>query len=157
MVQVTNREAAMVELQKVFTTQRAGEPVLDPYTFTWDMVEREPVNDAVRAGQKAVMAILEGPESKSPIIGQMEVNLRVFLEWTFYLDDGEQGATGFNRVLGEIQRRLREDIYLNQTVLNVVETGNEPDIDSPHDQQIGGTVFINILYKHAENDPRKYV
>ena len=156
MTKLTVREQALRNLKQLFVAMEAGQPVTDPYTITWSLVERFDVGDRAR-GKNFVMQIFDLRETKIPRIGQMEPTLRVFLEWKALCPAECDPSEFANDVLGQIQRRIREDITLTDTVINVIETGNEITIDDFADRHIEGNVSINILYKHAENDPREYL
>lgn len=153
---VTVRERAVRRLVQIFEDVKEGLPVGDPYTVQWSLVLRQ------RAGARAdkkryVLQVFDTTESKVAQVGWMDCTLRVILEFVALVDSKADPSRVGNRVLGEIQRRVREDIYLNDTVLNVVEVGNELDVDGTTDRQITGAVFVNVRYKHDQNDPRSDV
>jgi hypothetical protein len=60
-------------------------------------------------------------------------------------------------VLGEIQRRIREDRTLGGLALDVRETGNDLDLDTYADKAIEGAVFLEVRYRHATDNPRAAV
>lgn len=158
---ITRRERILNALVNVMKNMEDGRPTTDPYSVTWDVVTRGPI-EGIHERKRYALSIIDQEESKDPIIGQSVVTLRVVLEFRVYLDVNEEASIVVNRVLGDVQRRIREDIYLTQDdgeqlSLNLVESGNQVFIDGYADKQVGGAVFVNILYKHAIDDPRLYV
>jgi hypothetical protein len=157
------RERAIVELCRIFSTQKQGSPSgLDnfgnpaEYDFTWDIVQRSPLGDRERMKARA-LAILETSESKDPQVATMHASLSVTLEFWALLNTSDEPAECANVLLLNLQRRIREDITLGGIVYNVRETGNIIDVDGYADRQITGAMFLSIMYKHAEDDPRRVV
>ncbi len=150
------RERALKELVTLFEAQQEGLPENDPYSHGWDVVQRQPLGDREKRKQYA-LAILDGQESKDPQIQTAHATLQVLLEFHHVAGVDCDPSEEANRILTDVQRRLRIDIYLNNTVLRVWETGNELDVDGYTDRQINGLVFVSILYKHSIHDPRKQI
>jgi hypothetical protein len=157
------RERVLVALCDLFSEMREDQPQgVDAwgnpteYDLRWDVVQREPLTQRERKKRYA-MAILDEREEKLPQIQTFHVNLSVTIEFWMLLNVNEDPSTCANRLLLNIQRRLREDITLGGLVLNVEERGNNIDVDSWTDKQIEGAIFLNILYKHAQADPRRII
>lgn len=164
----TRRERIMAEICRRMDTMQIGQPEADPYQVTFGVVTRgsplEGLHKTVRCG----LAILDTDEFKSPKINQMDVNLRVVMEFFSWVESGEEPSVTGNRIMGDIQRRMREDFNLTepddgrpvldrQVAEHVEETGNQLFIDGVQDTQISGAVTWNIRYKHGINDPRELV
>lgn len=147
------REQIVSALVSLFEGMQAGLPAPDPYAITWDFVTREPPGAKIK-GKKYVLGVFEPAEVKAPLIGAFDATMRVVLEfWTHGPLDREP-STHINLVLGQIQRRLREDRHLGGLAADVKEVGNEIDIDNIDDRQLRGAVLVDVRYKHAVNDPR---
>ncbi len=153
---LTIRERAVECLVLALESMQDGFPTTDPYSVTWEIVARQELG-VLGERKKYALAVIEGLERKEPKISQMECFLPVALEFRMILEPDDNPSVEGNRVLGDIQRKVREDIHLQGLTLNLVETENELDIEDAQDRQIGGTVMIEIHYRHAENDPRKLV
>jgi hypothetical protein len=163
MVTTSIRERVAEYICDLFCTQEAGQPSgTDPwgnpteYDFKWSLVQREPLADRERM-QRYAMAVLETAENKDPQVATMHAQLNITLEFWMLLNADEAPAKCANVVLLNIQRRIREDITLGGLVYNVRETGNIIDVDGFSDRLITGAMFLMVLYKHAEDDPRRVV
>jgi hypothetical protein len=157
------RERALLALCDLFSEMREDQPLgvdnfgnPSEYDLKWDVVQREPLGQEAKKKRYA-MAILDEREEKLPQMQTFHVNLSVTIEFWMLLNRNEDPSTCANRLLLNIQRRLREDITLGGLVLNVEERANNLDVDSWADKQIEGAMFINVLYKHAQDDPRRIV
>ncbi len=158
----------MAEICRRLDTMQAGQPTSDPYLTTFEVVTRGSPLEGLHKTVKVGLAILDADEFKTPKINQMDVSLRVITEWFSWVDAGEQPSVVGNRVMGDIQRRMREDFNLTepddgrplkdrQISEHVEETGNQMFIDGVQDSQITGAITWNIRYKHGINDPRELV
>lgn len=147
------RERAVAALTAQFKDQRVGVPTLDPYDFTWDIVRRSPLLDDER--QERVLAVLEQDESKVAQFSQTNATLSVALEFAIRLNSRQAPSECLNEVLLNVQRQVREDLTLGGLTYNVREVGNSVDVDHFTDRQVRGIVFLEINYKHSEDDPRE--
>ena len=164
----TRRERIVAEIDRRMKTMESGQPTSDPYQTTFEVVTRGSSLEGLHKTVKYGLAILDTDEFKSPKINQMDVNLRVVMEFFAWVEQDEEPSVAGNRVMGDIQRRMREDINLTepddgrsvndrQIAEHVEETGNQLFIDGVQDTQISGAVTWNIRYKHGINDPRELV
>jgi hypothetical protein len=152
------RERICQALVSLFEGQKKGIPTTDPHLFAWDLVQRQPLGERENRVGDRVLAVLDPLERADPQIATFHKFLSVVLEWSIRLDpDDEEPSECANQVFTSIQRKLREDITLGGLSIQVRETGNEKDIESYKDRIIEGAVFVEILYKHRENDPRERV
>jgi len=154
------REQALRQLKANFVSQKKGVPTTDPYDFKWDVVQRQPLS-AESEGKEYALAIIEGTEQKIPQISSQTSTLQVTLEWTHICPKAMDPTEAFNRVLWNIQRRIRDRSIDARTlgnpalVTDIREIANRQEsIDDAIDRLIAGTVFVQILYKHDEDDPR---
>ena len=160
----TIRERILDYLIDSFANQQEGVPPgVDAwgnpteYDFTWDVVQREPLTDRERK-KRFALAIIEQSEQKNP---QTEPCTHSFMQLTFeffcLVQRDESPAEITNMILGNIQRRLKEDITAGGLSYNIREVGNDIDIDAWADRQIDGVVNVAVLFKHATVDPRRLV
>lgn len=153
----TVREKCLAGIVTLIEGMTKGQPVADPYTVSWSLVTRTDL-DTVPKGTKYACAISENTETvlaeTFPTTNKL---LSVTVDWVQQLDKGEVPSVEWNRVLGEIQRKIGEDRTLGGNAIDCVETGNEPDIDFEGAKTIGGAVFFDVRYRHNVNDPRSVV
>jgi hypothetical protein len=146
---VGKRERIMQHLLARFAENQAGE---DDYTVTWNLITRKPVG-RTEVGMGDAIGIFDTRESKVPDMLFMRCHLTVVFEFYCSLQMGDDPATELNRMLLDVQRTLRRDIYCSGLTLNIVETKNELDIDGPGDSLVAGVVEVQVLYRHFVDDP----
>jgi hypothetical protein len=83
----------------------------------------------------------------------MRCDLTVVIEFYCSLMIGDEPATELNKMLLDVQRTIRQDIYCSGLSLNIVESKNELDIDGPTDNLVAGVVEFSVLYRHLVDDP----
>ena len=153
----TIRENIMNGLVDIMSAMKDGEPVADPYTTTWSVVGREPIEQLTK-GKKHALGIYEGTETKTPRASTvMDCSLRAILEFHVYVESAQKASSELNRVLGEVQRKIMEDTSIGSLAIDIVENGNEFDIDGMWDKQVSGALFVTIKYRHHIEDPRASV
>jgi hypothetical protein len=163
----SRRERILEEIKRRMCEMDEGHPGSDPYTVTWDVVTRSGL-EGLHDRKRHALSIVDTDENKTPKIQQMDANLRVVLEFRVFLETEEEASPAVNRVMTDIQRKMREDLHLTEPddgrALNerelsesVVEIGNQTNIGGFLDRQAGGVVFYNVKYKHAIQDPRELV
>jgi hypothetical protein len=153
---VTVRETCLAWLAGHIASMPSGAPADDPYAVTWGLVTRGRLGENADKKRYAC-GVYDTTESKTQAMGKTTCVLRVVIEFRVWVDTGQDPGTETNMVLGELQRRIREDITCGDNALNLVETGNEIDIDGPTDHQTQGAIFLNLQYRHHESDPRRRV
>lgn len=126
----------------------------DDYSFTWSDVRRGALPDG--DGRKAFLCgIIEGAERKETRFPITECQLNLVIEFRMVINKGDQApAVEANRILGEVQRCVCQDRRLGGLAIDLVETGNEIDLDSASDKTAEGVVFLQLKYRHKHNDPR---
>ncbi len=148
------RERALEALVDVLRDQKKGVPTADPFSFSWDAVQREPLIDGdSRRGR--IIAVMEGDENKQPGVGFMSVDLEVELNFRIFLEARDNPYEALNETLLNLQRAIRQDIQLGGLVYNVIETGNTLDVTDFAERQVEGSLFLLIRYKHFQDDPRE--
>lgn len=154
----TVREKCLKALKARFTSinaedEAAKASAADRYTIVWDKVTRSKLSDVDRR-KPAVLGIYDTEEQEDKKLNFIYCSLRVIVEFYIYAGVNEDQSEKLNLVLGEVQRRIREDITLGGLALDVVSTGSELDIDGQYDRQVQGALYLNIKYRYRENDPR---
>lgn len=143
------REQILVNLKSRFSSVQPG---VDGHTVEWLLVERAPINNSnIRNGE--VISILDAEEVKTPRIAHMECNLTVVTEFWYKMKQGDEGSTEANRLLADVQKTMREDIYSNGLTYNIIELRNSLDVDSVNDRLVNGVIFWQVNYRHKLNDP----
>lgn len=129
------------------------------YDFEWSYITRADL-DTREYGKRYALAILDTTEAKVPQIGHMECTLTIVLQWSAVLDSADDPSTEANLVLEHLGRKLRENWRLVedgtgvQLALDTNEIANAIDIADARDRMIGGTMDVQVTYRHARDDPR---
>ncbi len=164
----SRRERIMVEVCRRLRTMEKGAPASDPYDTTLGVVTRGAPLEGLHKTVQCAAAVIDADEVKTPKINQMDSAIRVVIEFFVWVESGDTPSTASNRVMADIQRRLREDLKLTEPddgrpledrelSNNVTEINNQLFIDGISDTQVTGAVTWNITYKHDINDPRVLV
>lgn len=148
----TVRNQILEALKTKFEGITAGQPVSNPYDFTWSTVTRG-VKALNAKNKKYALAIVDVDESKIQEIHITKCNLRVLLEFRCYIDANEESSDKANNVMGNIQRVIHEDTYLGGLCQDIAETGNEIDIDTENDRMVSGVVYLTVYYRHRTDNP----
>lgn len=146
---VSKREQIMQHLQKRFEAARAG---TDGYSVTWNSVTRRPLS-RVEVGMGDAVGLFDMRETKRQEIQHMRCDLSLVIEFYLFMQLGDDPGTELNRMMLDIQRTIRQDIYCSGLTLNIVESKNELDIDGPTDALVAGVVEYLIQYRHLVDDP----
>jgi hypothetical protein len=149
MVDVSKRERIMQHLADRFTARQAG---VDDALYTWNTVTRRPIS-RVEVGMGETIGIFDVREVKEQQMMHMLCELTVVIEFYCSLMIGDEPATELNKMLLDVQRTIRKDIYCSGLSLNLVESKNELDIDGPTDNLVAGVVEVTVLYRHLVDDP----
>lgn len=169
--EVSRRERIVAEVRRRLADIQEGQPVSDPYRITFGVVTRGSPLEGIHSTYRFGCAVIDTDEQKLPKINQMDSILTVVVEFAARVDVNEEPSEVGNRVMTDIQRKMREDLNLTEPddpddtrpaleralSENVIEVRNQLFIDGFDDRKITGAVFFNVLYKHAINDPRTLV
>lgn len=148
---VSKREQIMDHLVERFENMTAG---TDGYTTTWNVVTRKPLGmTEVKIG--SALGLFDTREDKTPDMQFMRCTLSVVCEFYHSMKIGDAPGTQLNRMLLDVQRAMRSDIYCGGLALNVVEVRSELDIDGPEDNLVAGIVEFQVLYRHYVDDPSR--
>lgn len=145
----SKRERIMQHLKQRFEGIQAG---VGGYSTTWNTVSRKPVS-TVEAQMGNMLGLFDVNESKTPDMQFMRCSLTVVIEFYFRTQMGDEPGTELNRMLLDVQRAMRSDIYCSGLTLNVVEMKSELDIDGPSDSLVAGVVEFLVQYRHAVTNP----
>jgi hypothetical protein len=138
------------------TSTHSGFETPNAYDFTWDVVQREPLTER-ETKKRFALGITETDEQKSDQIQTQHCFLQITMEFNMLLNREEVPSTMASMILSNMARRIRSDPTLSGVAVNMRETGNTIDVDSFADKMVNGAMFISIMYKHAIDDPRRYV
>lgn len=128
---------------------------VDDYTVTWDRIRRSPI-DSFDTTMRTSLAILDTREIKSTDVHDLtRSTMRVIFEAKYRPQMGDEPSTELNRLILDIQRKIKEDINLGGLTLNITEAGNDIDIEGHADNIVTATVFVDVLYRHVISDPRR--
>ena len=128
--------------------------VVPPYTTEFFRIERAAIPEAEKINGPT-LAIYDHSERKEPEIGSDRVKLTLTFEFSYPMKEGDKASTELNRILLDVQRLVRSDIYCGGLTLNVVEIGSDFDIEGTGDSIVGGIVQFEVLYRHKILDPSK--
>jgi hypothetical protein len=151
----TVRELAVEALISQLNEMTIGEPEADPYTVAWGLISRADLSTFDK-GKKYILGVYDTEEEKSEkLYPTVDCSLRVILEFYYRTAVSEVPSEQLNRILGEVERKLREDRTLKGTIYDIVFVGNELDIDSPYDDYVSAMMVIVLKYRHHVDDPRR--
>lgn len=150
---LTVRETIERAVVDKLMTMREGEPSSDPYGATFSVVTRARIG-AIATGRKYVAGVYGGPETKLAGFSSMRSKLRLTIEFHILLEKEDNAQAELNFLMGEVQRRLAEDHTLGGLAYDMIEDGNEFDVDGSFDKQVAGVLFYSVQYVHAHKDPR---
>lgn len=166
--QQTRRERIMVEVKRRLEQVESGLPAADPFLSTFEAITRGAPLEGIHLTAGRALAIIDTEERKTAKINRMNCALIVVVEFLGWVDDGREPSSVGNEILGDLQRKMREDLHLTepddgralnlrQLSNNVVEQGSQLFIDGLQDTKISGAVTFQINYTHGINDPRELV
>ena len=151
----TVRLTCLKYLQTQLQAIQAGE---NNYLLTFSGVELGPIT-APEAGRKRAMAgIVPGHELKRPEFPLTYCMLPVAIEFRVTWNQGDPPSQALAElVMGDIQRKVLEDITLGGNCVDCKEMGNEIQLTIYSDKSIMGVVWFDLLYRHNTSDPTKPV
>lgn len=151
----TYRETILETLFLTLSDVTGGEPVSDPYPFTFSEVQRGPLPQSTTKRLSA--AVVPMKEQKKQGTSFVECWLEVAIDFRYRAQVGEMPATIVEKVAGMIQRRILSDPTLNGLAIDAYDAGNVVDLDHPEDLTAEGSVFFVVHYRHDLQDPRTYL
>lgn len=126
--------------------------------ITWNTISDAPLKEGQKVLGNAI-GVFDSRERKKPEVSLVRAALEVNTEFHVRLAHGDNPVAVARAVLGEVQAIMLSDIYCTeptgQLSLNIVEIGNELDVDGPDDKSVSGIVFWEIQYRHQAGNSRK--
>ena len=147
------REIILEELVSLFETVPVDGS--DPYDFRWSVVSRIALSDTDIKGKNYALVLREGNEVKEEDIGIVRCSLSMDLEFYAARERGAITSSVANKVLVNLERRLRENRQLGGLTQDIVVSGNSLDIDDPNLEFCHGVVNVIVQYRHSNRDPRR--
>jgi hypothetical protein len=154
----TIRLRCLDALKGVLEAMVAGEPMADPYTVQFSKVVIGPIGEA-EFRKRYTAGIVAGREKKQPYtypLRECTLPLAVELRMTVNADDDDPGIEA-ERLLGEVQRKVMEDTTLDGLAVDLRETGNQVSLDLYDDKTVIIDLFLELVYRHRDSDPREPV
>lgn len=138
----------MQNLATRFTSIRKG---VDGYTVEWNTVRLRPLTqDEMRFGALAIFAPKEKKERQT---GFDNCFITLQIEFFLPLAMGDEPSDIINMGLLDVQRAIASDLTCGGLALNIVETGNEVDVDGPFPSIVAGVVQHELMYRHRAGNP----
>jgi hypothetical protein len=148
MADISKRERIMAHLQgAVRPAARCRRRAL--HVEHWLPAAHQPIE----VGMGDTIGLFDVSRVKNQEMQHMRCDLTVVVEFYCALMIGDDPATELNKMLLDVQRTIRADIYCSGLTLNIVESKNELDIDGPTDNLVAGVVEFSVLYRHLVDDP----
>lgn len=148
------RENILCHLQDRFQQVVEG---VDGYNVTWSQVIRRPITKP-EALTAPTLCLIEGQERNEAEIGATRCTLTLYTEFWTPLGVGGNPFTELNRLMADVQRCMRKDVYCGGTpsglTLNIVKVADDLDVQASS-SVVGGIVIWEVQYRHAADDPRK--
>ena len=147
----TVRERILSNIQLSLSTMRAG---VDGYTTTFDVVKRRPLTRS-ELTYNASASVVDMAEKKDQMIGVYRCRLVVGIEFYVRLALGDVHLIEGTRVVGDVERRLLEDLTCGGNSLNLIASSNELDGAVGGERIVAGIAYFEIVYHHLAQDPRR--
>ncbi len=128
--------------------------VVPPYTTQWAEIQRAPIPSSNKK-TGPTLSIYDVSERLEPEIESYRNKLLLIFEFSYPMKEGDIPSTELNRILTDVQRLVRSDIYCGGLSLNVVEVGSDLDIEGTGDNIVSGIVQYEVQYRHKILDPTK--
>lgn len=125
----------------------------------FEVVERAPLDRSDFAGQVGCGLIDEGESVAVYLVGFIEMDMVVSVEFWIRVMEGIDPSTELNRVAGAVTKEFLmkpntvEDTTNAELTLDIKQGILQFDIDGPTDQYISGVRQFIISYRTAKQDP----
>lgn len=128
---------------------------VDAVTY-WHHVTNDDIEDhAVSQRDTRAVAIIDVGEQKGLEVQHYRSNLRVDIEFEARAYVGEPIRKQCRDILKHVQFLIAQDVYCGGNSLNVIEIGNEFDVETSDDVIIRGIVQYAVTYRHYVSDPTR--
>jgi len=122
----------------------------------WNNVVQNAIG-GISALAMPVVTLQQGDEETVHLLyPHIEKVCTVYIEFRFNPLGGVDSAAIFRYYLGKLQARLygtTDHLTIGGLATNVLEIGNQPEIESQSDPAPGGTLTSQIYYRHWQADP----
>ena len=119
-------------------------------------VQQWDVNGNTLASTPTII-VNSGPEDGSDNAYPLTTcSLKIFLTLWTRIDEGSGSApdTVLNSLLGDIKRKLKEDITRGGNAVDTAVTSVEPFDTIEGQGEVGLVITLEIKYRHAQNNPK---
>lgn len=130
---------------------------VDGRVIKWSKVWRDPWSCTASLVGDANIAIIDGRETKSALVGYTMCTLQITTEFKVKVAKNDKKTSIVRNVMAEVQRTILSDIYCGGLALNIVERANEPNVDGENDTEVSGIVFWDLQYRHRVGDPCRLI
>jgi hypothetical protein len=152
----TIREIALENLVAVVDGISEHAPLGDPYGIEFSEIYREPPQ-SLSAGRRAVAIIQETAEQKTeqnyPVVN-CELNVMIEIN---VMKAAVSMAVTLNDYMGGLERAIRANRTLNDTVYNLLILGSDVTPQGVYSNYGAGVLRLRLYYRHHADDPRKIV
>lgn len=148
----TVKESIVLALVQIM--ESADYDTADPSMGTlFFKVMRGTVDDIPRRFVPA-LAIEEGDEEVIDLFnGKVEKVQRLYMNFKIPNEKGVDAETFFNYYAGRVVQECKKDLTVGGLAIDVKEVGSAPEISGDSDSMPGGSVVIDIRYRHLASDP----
>jgi hypothetical protein len=126
---------------------------LDADDVTWDHVSRKPFTESVVKRSNYVIGLYDTAERIRELTGCEQRTVNVVAEFHVKMQEDDEPSSFLNHCLGNISRRIGQDIYLGGLAQNCRESGSELDIDGAFSKYVSGILVFDVIYRCRANDP----
>lgn len=125
---------------------------LDEYGVVFSLVSREALGK-LPTGKVSAIGIYASTTERKPQYPFVDVVLPVVLELHVAKEEGIPLAVTMERYLGVVERVVKANSKLGGLTADISVTGDNVDIDSPHDKQADGALYTDVLFSQRVDDP----
>jgi len=138
-----------------FKAVKKNLPVEDPFEFEYSTVKLGPLGNPDNTKRAAIGVVTENETTDFSVNSLTIRNLRVAIEFRITVNKGDDDpAIMGERVLTEVQRIIIGDDTLGGKAVIVQEVANQIDLDTYADRAVQGVLFVNVKYRHFNDDNR---
>lgn len=150
----TIRTRVLDALKTLFEGMDPAQPVGDPYGVQWSYVTRDPIGP-LKKGKLNALGVYGLQTERKPRHPLVIVKLSCVIEVHVAKQEGLDMSKAVERLIGVVERRLKEDITLGGLCHDLSISGDQVTVDGPYDNQAEGAVFFDVMYSQQEDDPRE--
>ncbi len=124
------------------------------YAFKFGVVQREEFDASIK-GKEFAVAIFDPDATRNPKMDPvMYSTINVVLECMVLMRAGEEPSTKLSMVLSELERRIMEDMTFGGLVINCTFIKDQKTIDFRFEKYIECALWVDLLYRYSNRDPR---